>query len=427
MATQLSVVTAENIKKVRRKPRRPQHQFRLKSKPFEIVPFCIAPVLPGETLQNILLQSRAVTDPIKSRIMGWHKEYYFFYVPLLSLKRTGADSTGLLQSMMLDPTVDVSTLKYGANNAGLYGFKGGMKYTEMCLDVVCDEFFRDEDDTTAHTIDVYPGAQVDQQRWFNSFKLESAGQDDMELPGVDEIEELDILPGMTAAYAQWEMMRDAGITDLDYDDFIRSYGVDVPKAEEIQPDSHGLTIRPELLRFSRSWQYPSNTIDPADGSAVSAVSWSIAERADKARFFKYPGFIFGVTVTRPKLYMKNQIGSAAGLLDNAYAWLPAVLAGHPYASVKEVLDSTTDGIFQNLTEDYWFDVKDLFLYGDQYVNDFAGADSNWVALPTATGEVKFVTKTQIDGLFVGDTTAAYIKEDGVVHLNILGRVTETTP
>ena len=34
-----------------------------------------------------------------------------------------------------------------------------------------------------------------------------------------------------------------------------SYGVRLSKAED--------PTRPELLRYSRSWQYPSNTVDPA--------------------------------------------------------------------------------------------------------------------------------------------------------------------
>ena len=422
----LKVVEATNIKQVRRRPRRPQHKFNLKTKPYEIAPFMIAPVLPGETMQNLLLQSRVVSDPIKNRLVGWHKEYYYFYVSHLSLQDWDPD--GNLRAMMLDPTVDMDALGYklNANSEPLYTYKEGMAFVGACTDLIVKEFFRDEDETTAPVLDQYSAAQIDQEQWFNSFKLESATGDDTELPGVDEIEELDILPGFTTNYAQWEIMRDAGLVDMDYDDFIRSYGVDVPKKEEVETTDKA-QHRPELIRFSRNWTYPTNHIDPTDGSATSAVSWSIAERADKRRFFKYPGFIVGVTVTRPKLYLGNQKGAAIGFLENAYTWLPAVLHGHVYTSIKEVLDSATDGIFQNQLEDYWFDCKDLFLYGDQFINYTPDIpNTHAIGLPTAAGIIKYPTEAMMDSLFV-TAGSEYIREDGVTHLNILGKLSETTP
>lgn len=432
MNAKVQIVQATDIKNVRRRPRRPKHTFNLRTKPYEIAPFLIAPVLPGETMQNLLLQSRVVTDPIKNRLVGWHKEYYFFYVPHLAL--TAVDPNGLLRAMMLDPTTDLSSLKDGANYEHVYNFKGGMKYVSACRTAVVGEFFRDEDESaTAPALGSNVAAQIDQQFWFNSIKLESAGQDDTEIPGVDELEEMDIIPGMSTEYAQWEMMRDAGLIDMDYDDFIRSYGVSIPKTEEVE-NRDETSFRPELIRFSRNWQYPSNTIDPTDGSAASAVSWSIAERADKKRFFKYPGFIFGVTVTRPKLYLGNQKGAAVGFLNNAYSWLPAVLHGHVYSSIKEIEDSATDGIFQNQNEDYWFDCKDLFLHGDQFINYTPDIDNaHAVALPGAAAigqpfDIKYPTGAMMNSLFVDTVgTKQYVREDGVCHFNILGKLSETTP
>lgn len=425
LAPRVRVVEAKNIKQVRRRPRRPEHTFNLKTKPYQITPFMIAPVVPGETLENLLLQSRCVTDPILNRLVGWHKEYYIFYVPHLAL--TGWDTGGLLRAMMLDPTTDVSSLLSSADVLKFYTFQGGMDFVLACEQAVVSEFFRDEDELwTDGVIDLMPAAQIPQTKWWNSAKLESAGTDDAELPGVDDVEELDILPGFTTQYAQWELMRDAGVTDMDYDDFIRSYGVDVPKAEEVE-NTEQTKFRPELIRFSRTWSYPSNTVDPTDGSATSAVSWSIAERADKKRFFKYPGFIFGVTVTRPKLYLGNQAGAAVGILNDAYSWLPAVLHGHVYTSIKEIEDSATVGPFQNQSEDYWFDVKDLFLHGDQFVNyAMDQINTNSVAMPTSTLGLKYPTEAMVDALFVTAGTD-YVYEDGVCHLNILGKLSETTP
>lgn len=424
-APQLNVVQAMNQPQVRRTQRRPQHKFNLKTKPYEIAPFMIAPVLPGETLNSLLMQSRVVSDPILNPLIGWHKEYYYFYVKHRAL--SAVDTTGLLQSMMLDTTTDVSTLKAAANSLPYYTFKGGMDFVSMAVKACIVEYFRDEGEAwNVATIENYAAAQIDQEGWYQSLKLESATGDDTELPGVDDLEELDILPGMTSNYAQWEIMRDTGLTDLTYEDYLRSYGVSIPKTEDEggTPDERH---RPELLRFARSWTYPTNHVDPTTGTPSSAVSWSIAERADKKRFFKEPGFILGLTVTRPKLYMGSQKGAASGLLDSAYAWLPAVLNSHPYTSVKEVLDSATDGILQNQTEDYWLDVKDIFMYGDQFVNYAMSAAANHgLALPSATLEKKYPTDAMVESLFV-TAGSEYIREDGVVHLNILSRTKDTTP
>ena len=248
----------------------------------------------------------------------------------------------------------------------------------------------------------------------------------MELPGIDEIEDLDILAGFSGQYAQWELMRDQGMTDLTYEDFLRSYGVSIPKAQDLggSPDE---MFRPELIRHIRNWTQPSNVINPTDGAAKSAAYWKIAEKIEKRRFFKEPGFIFGISVTRPKLYLGSQKGAAVGLLNDAYSWLPAVTAGYPYTSIKEVLDSATDGILQNQTEDYWIDVKDLFLYGDQFWNFALDAGSNNApALPSATLEKRYATDAMIEALFV-TAGSEYVKQDGVVHLNILTRLHETTP
>lgn len=119
----------------------------------------IAPVLPGEMLTNLLMQSCVVTDPIKNPLIGWHQEYYFFYIKHRGL--SDWDMGGLLQSMMLDPTTDVSSLKAGANSVPFYTFKTGMNFVQKCLDAIVLEFFRDEGESTSPTVENYPAAQID--------------------------------------------------------------------------------------------------------------------------------------------------------------------------------------------------------------------------------------------------------------------------
>lgn len=422
--SRLNVVQIGERALTSRRSRKPRHPFNLKSKPYEITPFCVAPVLPGETMQNLLLQSRVVTDPIQNALIGWHKEYHYFYVKHRAL--SAWDTTGLLQTMMLTPGTDVSSLKASANNIPYYTFKGGMEFVEEAVTAIVLNYFRDEGETVAPAGEYYPYAQLDHESWLQSLKLESGGADDEELPGVDGIEETDIHPAFTAEYAQWELMRDAGFTDATYEDYLRSYGVSIPKAEDkgLTPDE---MHRPELIFSKRVWSYPSNTVNPSDGIPASAVSWSIAERGDKKRFFKEPGFIVGLTVAKPKLYFGSQKGAAVGLLNSAYRWLPAVLNSYPYSSIAEELDSATDGILQGGAEDYWMDVRDLFLHGDQFVNHAMSAAANHgIAVPTAALVYKYPTDAMIESLFK-TAGSEYVREDGVTMFNILGRQVEGTP
>ena len=47
-----------------RASRRPQHRFNIRFKPYQLQPFMIAPVLPGESLKNLMLQTQVWSSPL---------------------------------------------------------------------------------------------------------------------------------------------------------------------------------------------------------------------------------------------------------------------------------------------------------------------------------------------------------------------------
>jgi len=218
---------------------------------------------------------------------------------------------------------------------------------------------------------------------------------------------------------QWEFMRANALTNMSYEDFLATYGVRKSTVE---------IHRPELLRYVREWSYPTNPVNPSDGNPASAVSWAIAERADKDRFFKESGFIFGVTVARPKVYI-DQKGSAADYLNTAFSWLPAMMKDDPYTSLREFADET--GPLRSTTNGYWIDFRDLFLYGEQFTNvdvQTRNDEVNSVALPTAGLVNQGYPTDAMSKLFFVDAegTKTHIREDGVVSLSILGRQVDYT-
>lgn len=406
----VTVTTARRSGRVTRSPR---HNFQLRHKPFQIQPFCLAPVLPGETMETALLQARAVTKPIANPIVGWWLEYYFFYV-----KHRDLDGRDDFSEMMLDLDHDMSAYNTAANPAH-YHVAGSFNWVEMSLKRIVEEYFRDEGETwNANVVDGLPVAKINNDSIANSAVLD----DDFVLPEDEPItvgaDDVVTASEIDAALRTWQFQRANGLTPMDYEDWLATYGV-APKAEE----NH----RPELVRYIREWQYPSNTVDPATGVPASAVSWSIAERADKNRFFREPGFIFGVTVARPKVYYRNQVGNSADWMRDALTWLPAIMRDDPWTSMKKF--SETEGPFQVVADanGYWVDIKDLLIYGDQFVN-FAMAgvtNGSFVDLPTAALNSRYVSSADIDGLFPG--ADKYVQQDGVVQFGIKGALIDTTP
>lgn len=414
-------ITLAQAPRTARVPRRPQHRFWLKQRPWQLQPFMIAPVLPGETMKNLLLQTRVVSDPVKSPLIGWWCEYYFFYV-----KHRDLDNRDDFTEMMLDPNKSLAAHRQATYDVKKYTPKNGIKWVEYCLNRVRDEYFRDEDEVgTSFDIDGLPAVQISMDGFHDSVTLGAK----FTTTNYDVNVDLNANAVVTASEVEramrtWQMLRQAGVTEMSYEDYLRSFGLNIPETEE--PHT------PELVRYVREWTYPSNTVDPVTGAPSSALSWSVAERADKDRFFKEPGFLFGVSCIRPKVYLSNQKGCAAAILDHAFAWLPAMYREDLGISWRNI--ATGNGPFENVTDTagYWIDVRDLFVHGDQFVNVDVATSTEFLkaALPTAALQRRFPVLTDAQALFVdggGAGTAQFVRQDGVVSLNILGTQTDTSP
>lgn len=401
-----------DVPNIGRKWRRPKHKFQLSHTPYTIQPFMLAPVLPGDTLKKGMFQARVVTDPINDALIGWWQEYYFFYVKLTDLEIRDS-----IPDLFLTEDYDHSGLNTAANVA-TYHAGGSIDWALECLKRVTAEYFRDEGEAWNTALGYLSSMPIATAISHGDNGLDSLIKDDDAPEAPDADDEIGELYG--EQYAKWQAMAKIKLTNLTFEEYLeRAYGV----KSAVKTDTH----RPELMRYVRSWSYPSNTINPTDGTPSSAVSWAIAERLDKNRYFKEPGFIFGVTVTRPKVYAKNQTGSLASLLTTGERWLPSVVLanGEQHTSVINVPSAT--GPLSAIVDDggYWLDLADLFMYGDQFCNVAMSGAKSLVTLPTTTGSVKYPTAADIEALFkVG--TSNKVRQDGVVDLRILSRITDTT-
>lgn len=404
---------AARVPRTGRVTRSPTHTWNVRSQPYQMQPILLAPVIPGETLKSGVFQARVVTDPVKNRLIGWWQEYYLYYVPFRAMAIREQ-----IEQMVIDPEFDAVTAGITSNIAvsqRYFAGRNSIDWVKQCLDAVVKYDFRKPDYAGVHEIDGLPVVSINRKSWADSALTDSLVEDwDAAITvGVDDqinASEID------AALQHYELLKANGLVEMSYEDYLKTYGI---RGKPVAEPNEQYT--PELIRYVRDWQYPSNTVDAA-GAVSSAVSWSIAERVDKDRFFTEPGFIFGFTVSRPKVYLGRQVGAASMMLDTIRAWLPKVLSDDPTTSLKQFANGAgpITGGFDPGTgvEDYWIDVRDLFLYGDQFVR----SSSNYsVPLPAASGNLMFPDASVYDALFVEQTgTAQHIEQDGTIVLNIAG-------
>lgn len=411
---------------VKRVMRNPAHPFKLRTKPYQIQPCMISPVLPGETMKNLVHMSRVVTKPIKDPLVGWWYENYVFYVRLRDIEFHLKDTKGeWLNEMVTSPgTFDPTPLRSATALQAFYSSANSIPWAKYAMETIVEYYFRDQDeDWDVATLDNLPLAQLGSRNWMDSLTLNDDKRTDrdydLDVNNDGNITAQEAIEGME----HWQALRDAGLESLDYEDWVRTFGVSIPERTDEQSSFND--HRPELLRYYRQWQYPTNTVEPTNGVPSSAVSWINAFRADKDRFFKEPGFIVGLTVCKPKAYLKDPTGALAGFLDHVENWLPAISHAHYEKGFKSFAANAgplASKIGVSPFEAYWVDLRDLYIYGDQFVN--YALDGSAVSTITASGGNRYPKAADIDALFTG--ADKYIQHDGIYNLTIAGRQQDRT-
>ena len=399
-----------------RKMRHPTTNFNLKTRPWQLQPFCIFPVLPGETMQNAMWKSRVVSDPVKNRLIGWWKEYYLFYVRFRDLV-----ATEQFKAIFTDPNANLSSF-YSAADPKYY-HKYGVNFLKMGTEKIVEHYFRSDDEAPADAVlDGMWASSIQNDSWLDSAMTgDFVDTLDVEIKDDDADTKLEMSEWHKAAL-MYEMLKANGFTDMTYEDFLGTYGVRVAPEEQ--------QGKPWLLRNVRSWTMPTNTIVPETGAATTAVTWQIDENANERRFFKEPGFVIGLTIARPKIYLGNVHGTMTGIMDTAMEWLPAIMRDDPHSSLIKL--DAAQGPLNGQTKAYAFDLRDLFLYGENFSNRVLTAAENAVAMPRnglGLGK-RYPVLTDAQGLFFDGAPAGtkqFVEEDGRIDLRIATALVDTTP
>lgn len=380
-----------------RRLRKPVHNAFLHFLPWQVTPFMAAPVVPGETLKNALYQSRILTSPVKNQVVGWWVEHYWFYV-----KHRHLPDSALLTGMMLDMSVSPTTETIA--RAATHGLAGDNLIVRQAYNVIINEFFRgDGESINAATATGLQKARVRLPGWWDSILPDASlttgfggiGDDSIGagFPALDQVGEVG------KALEQWQTLRMLGVTNLEYDDWLRSFGVSIAAP---------MDDRPELLRYTREWQYPSSavSVDATAQRVSSVLSWSITERIDKDRYFKEPGVIIGCVLARPKMY-HNRRQSGVGMLSNALGWMTPLHSNSGYEHYAPVPGLTG----------FSFDPRDLYNHGDQWVYSAVGTPNiPEIAFP-ADGAFDYTTTAEDQAIFT-DGATGHIKMDATCALSI---------
>lgn len=424
-----NVSVVQDMPRVGRTRRSPRHPFNLKAvKPFQIQPFVCAPVLAGETLQNAMLQARCVTDPLADRLMGSHLEYYLFYV-----KMTDLDDNEDVENMLIRPGHDNTGLHSDTAEPKLfYNPIGGsqINWIRRCLNRVVATYFRAEGEAAnTHIVDGLPVAQVNIEDIRNSYISNEVVEDvDINIgidPNTANPADGPLLSteAVEDALRRFDQLRENGLVNMSYDQYLATFGISTPSTNQRIP---------ELIRYTKNWTYPTNTVEPTNGQASTAAVWSVSESANKKRFFREPGFIFGVQIVRPKMYSAEQISSALGCMTSYEDFLPRMESYDAWSSMVERPQNSAP--YASATSPYLYDAKDLYLYGEQFVNHNL-ADTPRNNLPDMTAGLlenpdtvnRYYPSAADIASYFASSEAQSIETDGMATFNILGKQTDTSP
>lgn len=392
--------------------RYPKHTFRANSIPFTLQPFMIARVLPSETLNNLHFESRVVSTSISNPIIGWKKEYFFFYVRITDLMNDN------IKNMFIDPTnAPYTTGALAANSQTWYAAKGSINWLKLATDRVAETYFRDAGETVAQysTAAGLPIVQIRE----NTFMESLTDEDNM--PAGADISDATTMGDLERLMDAFEQLRAMGMASMTYEDWLRTNGISIPNKDENKPEL--------IARFSE-FQYPTNHIstDAATaGAATSAVSWVFRNSNRDPKFFKEPGFIVGYSIARPKIYFGGLAGSASGFANRAWDWMPNYLRGSPETQLKHfALDGGPLGERTTDADGYWLDMRDELLYGDQWQNVAAFNNAaatvaeHLVPLPIGT-DIKFKYPTEATcRSFFTDNVNGHLRQDGYCSLSVKG-------
>lgn len=378
-------------------------------KPFGLYPIFAHPVLPGETIDSLRMKWRVLSKPIKHPLAGAWLETWLCYVKFTDIDRN-------LGNMFISDTFATTGYTAAANAPRYFTKLGQIDWIRLITERVAKAFFIHDDEALTF-LDGVPQVKLNNNGWHQNLMFKPAGVDATKLPS-----------DPTAQMAGFQIMEMMNMSELTYESYLKQYGV--------QSVVTGIG-EPEILRYTRSWTLPVNTVEPTTGVPSSAWVFSDEVSMDKAKRFDEPGFLVMLASVRPKMYLGGLPYSFVGNLWGFSDWFPAYNLDDPAAGVRAI--DSTDPVFGAITTGgpftMLYDHRDLLNHGEQFIN----SATHPYPLPTANGmaiglgnsqsklQGEYAGVADIDAMFVsavaGDRFAYY---EGMANCVINGHMRDTT-
>lgn len=374
MVSPLQIVQPGEVR--RRVARTPQFPIAGTMKPFGLYPLWAHPVLPGETLKTSETKYRILSMPVKHPLAGAWCETWLCYVSLTDIDEA-------LAQMFISDDVATTGFTASSDRPRFFTKSGQIDYLKLAVDRIATAFFRDEEEPGAlagtRVRDGVPVAGRQNWDWAQNLAF---------LP--DDVVEADLPSAMpeSGTLTPLELMRASGMSEMTYEKYLAQYGV-------IERQAQKAARIPEILRYTRDWTVPVNTVEATTGRPSSAWAWSATVKAEKAKRFDEPGFLVMLACVRPKMFDPTLAASMIGNLWGFSDFFPVYNLNDPAAGLKGI--SANDPVFGTMTgtetsERLWYDHRDLLTHGEAFVNDWNGP----YALPQITSRTITDTSTYVD-------------------------------
>lgn len=402
-----------------RKKRAPQFPIAGTMKPFGLYPLWATPVLPGETLNSCETKYRLISLPVRHPLTGAWFETWTVFCSLTDLNTNFAQ-------MFISEDVSPTAYQAGADRPRYFTKSGQIDYIKLAMDAIVKNYFRDEEepDWDTHLIDGVHMAKRQSWDWAQNLMFKPVNLDATYLPSS--------LPE-DGTLTPLEIMRLSGMSEITYEKYLMQYGV-------AQKEAVKEARIPEILRYTRDWTVPTNSIEPTTGRPSSAFSWSSTIKSDKPKRFDEPGFVVTIGCVRPKMFDPTLRSSMIGELWGFGDFFPVYNLSDPAAGLK-LLDASHKVL--NLpvgTDALMYDHRDLLSHGEQFINDWAGPyplpqiSSRTLVDGSEIHELRgqYPTEANINSLFVEheettpDDARRRLFYEGIASAEITGHVADTT-
>lgn len=413
------VMVGANRDGTQRPTRSPEVHFDLIWKPFQLQPCAVFPVLPGETLTRMTLQTQVWTDPLKAVLKNtpWHFEYYSFYVKMRDLPGWEDATDGLGKDLidMFESNESISGSADADGNAWTYCPPGGVDFVLEATKRIVESYFRDEghawDKATVDNVPLVKLFGRGRRDVHDKLTLASAYGDrreplDYDASGTITVDDIEL------AYREWAANIEGTAMAMDFEDWVKAAGGKVVVRNDEREDLH----LPEDMAVLREFTYPTNTVEPTTGVPAVAAGWRLKKQAGKMYRFAEWGWVICYAVVRPKMLMLNQQGLYSAMMQTRDAWFPPNLDNRIYQPHLLIDDATgpLKALMDTPNSDYLIDLRDLLNHGEQFVNYApAQASGAFATMPEADGDRFYPTSTDVMSVF-SDTTNGRVRANGVV-------------